>query len=498
VRSAFPHPWNPRSSRLGLPVTLAASALILLAPVAMAQPWSSLGGDPGRSGHQPADSAVATVRPLYGLTGPGDQQVSTSLTTTDGPPGAERLVYGTADGRVLLRRLADGQPVGRPEGTDVSDKPDPFGGGGGFAVSSQPGEMGQVFVAHNGPKGVTIAQIDGTTGDLVQQVPVAPDYTLRSSALLSPPLNGEGDRALLFVAIRNRPEENTGIQLAVGDNQGDIDGRKLFKVTVTRPHLREAGIGPVTDAGGIRANPDASPTLIYITSNNGAKEPYVAVGTATGRVVTYSVAILAPGPSHSTGGENDRAMTPAVPVTPSGLPPGADGSGRTTAPHFFLASTDGETTILHRVSRHDTSLRFAVADSPKLAGSAGLGIATNQLSLPDGSSPGLVYVTTAKNLYALDADSLTLQAQLSPVDLPAGTGFSRTAPSVTGNAVFVTRDNGEQLVLDARTLQPVPAKVFRQDPGNGGAKSSSGQPSLAHHRQVLFASDRGVFVYGLG
>jgi hypothetical protein len=498
VRSATLYLRNFGGSRLGLPATLVALAILVLAPVARAQPWSSLGGDPGRSGHQPAESGVASVRPFYALTSPADRDVVTSLTTTGGPPGAERFAYGTADGRVHIRRLTDGQPVGGP--VDVSERPDPFGStsGGGFAAPSLPGEVGQVFVAHNDTGGVSVAQIDGNSGDLVQEVPVAPGYSLRSSALLSPPLNGDGDRALLFVAVRDKPEADAGPQLAIGDNEADIDARKLFKVTVTRPHLREAGIGPVTDTGGIRANPDASPTLIYLTSNNGAKEPYVAVGTATGRVVTHSVAMLAPGPSHSTGGEHDRAMTPAVPVSPSGLPPGAEGSGRTSAPHFFLASTDGETTVLHRVTRPDTSLRFAVADSPKLAGVAGLGIATSQLALPDGSSPGLVYVTTAKNLYALDADTLSLQAQLSLTELPAGTGFSRTAPSVSGNVVFVTRDNGEQLVLDAHTLQPVPAKVFRQDPGNGASKSSSGQPSLAHHRQVLFASDRGVFVYGLG
>jgi hypothetical protein len=162
-----------------------------------------------------------------------------------------------------------------------------------------------------------------------------------------------------------------------------------------------------------------------------------------------------------------------------------------------VASTDGQMTILHRVTRPDTSLRFAVADSVKLPGSAGLGIATNQFSLPDGSSPGLVYVTTDKNLYALDASSLTIQAQSSPTDLPPGAGFTRTAPSVTGNLLFVARDNGEQLVLDARTLQPVPAGVFSQNPGNGGARASSGQPGLSHNHQVFFASDRGLFAYGM-
>ena len=483
------------SSRARLLGSLAISAMVLLGPVAMAQPWSSFGGDAGRSGHQPADSGVTVVRSLYAVG--QDQDIVTSV-TTGGAPGADRVVYGTGDGRVHLRRLLDGQSVGAPEGIDLSDRPDAFAPGSGFVSTGHAGEPGQLLVAHNDVEGVSVAQIDEASGELVQRVMVAPGYTLRSSALLSPPLDGKGDRALFFVAIKDKVEPaRDPYLLEIGGNESAADGRKLFKVTITQPQLRGAGIGPVTDTGGIWANPDASPALIYVTSNNGVKEPYVAVGTSTGRVVTYSAALLAPGPHHSTGAENDWAMTPAVPVTPSGLPPGAEGSGRQSAPHFFLASTDGQATILHRVTRPDTSLRFAVADSPKLPGKAAPAIATSQLSLPDGSSPGLVYVATARNLYALDADRLTAQAQFSPSDLPDGLGFARSTPSVTGNLVFVTRDNGEQLVLDARNLQPVPAKVFSQHADNGSSKAAFGQPGLTHSRRVLFASDRGLFVYAL-
>jgi hypothetical protein len=70
----------------------------------------------------------------------------------------------------------------------------------------------------------------------VQVVPVAAGYTIRSSALLSPPLNGDGDRAIFFVAIRNKPEVD-GAQPSIGGNEAGIDHRKLFKVTVTRPRL---------------------------------------------------------------------------------------------------------------------------------------------------------------------------------------------------------------------------------------------------------------------
>jgi hypothetical protein len=493
------HTHSPPLPAKRLAVILSTLMALVLAGPALAQSWSSFGGDPGRSGHQPADSPVTAVRLLYTSTGPQDQGVVTSVITTSGPPGREQVVYGTADGRVHLRRLLDGQPVGPPGGIDISDETDAFSStpGAGFADASSPAALGQVYVAHNDAQGVAVAQIDEATGELVQRVPVAAGYTLRSSVLLSPAVNGDGDRALLFVAIKDKPEPVEPFP-AVGGNVTGTDGRMLFKVTITRAHLREAGIGPVTDTGGISANPDASPTLIYMTANNHTKEPFVLVGTSTGRVLSFSVATLSPGPQHSTGGQYDRALTPAVPVTPSGLPPGAEGSGRTSAPHFFLASTDGKATLLHRVIRPDYNrLRFAVEDSQKLPGAPGLALATNQLSVPEGSSAGLVYVGTDKNLYALDATSLSVQAQLSPADLPSGAGFGHTAPTVTGNLVFVSRDNGEQLVLDSRTLQPVRTGVFSQDPGNRGARASFGQVAIAHHRQVVFASDSGLFVYAL-
>jgi hypothetical protein len=493
-------PKSPRS-RATLAAALAMALTALLAGPALGQPWSTYGGDPGRSGHQPGSSAVTSIRALYALTGPDAQGIVTSVVTTGGPPSAQLVVYGTADGKVHLRRLVDGHAIGPPEGTDVSNRPDPFGSnkGTGFASTSSAAELGQLYVTHNGPGGVYMAQFDEASGALVQRTLVAPAYSIRSSPLLSPPLNAAGDRALLFVALQDRPEQDkaTGAQPTVSGMGADIDGRKLFKVTVTQAGTREAKVGPITDAGGLKANPDASPTLAYLSSNNGAVEPYVALGTSTGRVLTYSVGVLAPGPHHSTGGENDRAMTPAVPITPSGLPPGADGSGMDRASHLFVASTDGNLTTLHRVTRPNAQPRFAVADSAKLPGAASVALATSQMSLPDRPAPGLVYVATDKNLYALDADSLAVAARFSPVDLPPGAGFSQTVPSVTSNMLFLARDNGEQLVLDARTLQPVSDKVFRQQDGNGGAKASFGQPGLSHHRQVIFASDRGLFPYGL-
>lgn len=487
MRSRSQHAVVQRTSG---PALLAALIVGSLASSALAQPQPSpqAGGDPGRSGDQRAEAGGLPVRSVYALTGPEDRAIATSALVTDGPAGTERVMYGTADGRVPVRQVADGRPVGPPGGIKLSDEPRAFGEtGGGFADTSTASALGQMFVAYNDGGGVSVAQVDEATGALVQRVPVAPGCLLAGSVLLSGPLNPEGDRALFFVAVPRKPQPGD-------DRESGLGSARLFKVTVTRPQQREAGIGPVTDTGGIHANLTSGPSLVYLASNNGVVEPYVALGTTTGHMLTFSMPLLVPGPQASAGGQYDRVMTPSVPVTPSGLPPGADGSGMKWADQVFVASTDGRNTVLHRITRPDTGLRLSTADSALLPGEAAMALATNELSVPNGSARGLVYVATTKNLYALDVGSLAVQAKLSPTDLPAGAGFTHTAPVVAGDVVVVARDNGQQLVLDARTLQPVPDALFHQDERNAGAGAALGRPALSN-RYLQFASDQGFFTY---
>ena len=109
---------------------LVSVVLACAAPAAQAAHWPGYGSDPGRSGNQPVDPGVAPLVPVWNA---ADGAVKTSLTTSGGTD--QRVAYGTADGVVHIRRLADGAPVGDPSGTDIGDDADVFG-----PVSTVPGE----------------------------------------------------------------------------------------------------------------------------------------------------------------------------------------------------------------------------------------------------------------------------------------------------------------------------------------------------------------------
>ena len=144
-------------------ICVAAAAMTLsAAPLAHGDHWPSFGGDDGRSGFQPVDAGGVPVGFQYRNTAAAEQLIKTSIVTTAGPPTASadgaRYAFGTNDGRVLIRRLADGAAIGPAAGTDIGDD-DAFGtrsvvpGANGssvsFADTSGPGGLGQLLVAHN-------------------------------------------------------------------------------------------------------------------------------------------------------------------------------------------------------------------------------------------------------------------------------------------------------------------------------------------------------------
>ena len=500
--------------RLGVrrAAAIVGAALVALAvtPPAPADHWPFFGGDAGRSGHQLRDGGVPPVEPLWSATGPATQDVLTSVITTGGPPGQARVVYGTGDrrttdgdiigGRVHVRTAAGGVPVTPPEGIKLSDEPDAFGDGFGsvsFADTSTASALGQVWIVYNDVNGVSIAQVDETTGELVQDRKPNPAeindklvaVTVNSSVLLSPP-DADGTRALFFVGFADVAPIET-----------------LYKVTITRADTRDAQITLITTVNGDFNLVDfASPTLVWLTANASNNEAHVVVGDCNGRLYTFAVDDLAPGPVAAVGAESDCVMTVSAPVTATGLPPGAPGSGLTRTPVFYVATGDAEgtSTRVHRLIQ-TTSIQFRrEPNAPMvLPGGPANAIALDAVVSPSGTlgPGGRVFVTTGRNLYALDAGDLTrVVARLDPDDalVPGDTGFSQTTPAVTGDLLFVTRDNGEQLVVDKHTLQPVPAGMFRAvDASRPGDRSLAfGQPSLSH-RSVTFAGSRGVFSYRL-
>ena len=473
---------------------------------ATGEQWSFFGGDAGRSGHQPLNEGMAPAEPVWGA--PDTPEVLTAVLTTGGPPGEARVIYGTGDhrtpegdivgGRVHIRTLLGGVPVTPPEGIKVSDEPDAFGDGFGsigFADTSTDGALGQAWVVFNDVNGVSIVQIDEATGEVVQKRAPNPadindkmvGITVNSSVLLTPSeANGEG--ALFFVAF------------------GDVSPvETLYKVTLVRPGSRDATITDITTANGDFNLVDfASPSLVYLTANASNNEAHVAVGDCRGRLFTFAVDNLAPGPIASVGAGTDCVLTASAPVTPDGSPPGAPGSGLERTPVIYLATSDAEgtNTRVHRLIQ-ETSIQFRREpdDPPVLAGGPANALAVDATVMGSGTlTPGgRVYVTTGRNLYVLDARDLTqVVAKFDPDDalVPGDTGFSQTSPAVNGSLLFVTRDNGEHLVLDKRTLAPVPGFAPPAGARPAPGSLSFGQPSLAR-RTVAFGSTRGLFVYRL-
>lgn len=87
----------------------------------------------------------------------------------------------------------------------------------------------------------------------------------------------------------------------------------------------------------------------------------------------------------------------------------------------------------------------------------------------------------------LDAGTLGNPRRFNFSDnLVAGTtGFSRTTAAVSGGYAFVSRDNGELLVLRLSDAQQVPPSGFTQHTGtapvgNQTATSAGGQPAISN------------------
>jgi Ca2+-binding RTX toxin-like protein len=471
-------------------LTLAVSA------TALAAHWPAFGGDPGRSGNQPVGAGGPPVTALYSRAESGDRNVQTSVLTTAGAVGVQRFAYGTANGRLHLRVLESGAPVGPAGGLSLDDgaaDADVFGPGPsapepasvGLVDTSTPGGLGQLLAVHNDDDesaggDISIAQIDEATGTLVKQVPLegTDGYSIRSSPVVTAP-GAAGDRVVFFVA------EN-------GDDE------RLFRVPVANSASTSAGFGVVTSTPDIDADPQASPTVVGLRDANGQPESFVAVGSAApdSALKTFAVSDLAAGPA--SGDLGDEVQTATVPVQPDGSTPSPAGAVK-TAPALYVPARAGATTVVHRLVQTGNAQALATAaSSPALGGAPAPALATDVKASTAGPTAGKVVVTTSQNLYLLDGASLAPGAAFSTAALsPGTTGFGQTTAAVAGELAYVTTDDGRQLALKLADAQPAGPEDFTENPVNAGGRAASsafGQPAVSRSF-VQFASQRGVFVY---
>jgi hypothetical protein len=446
--------------------------------------WAGFGGDAGRSGFQPVDEGGVPARLEWKRVGVVDRDVRTSIITSAGPLTEQRLAYGTDRGDLIVRRLLGG---GFLNVTDLSAASNPFGSGSASVTpvsTSTSAGLGQIFAVHNeryanevddNLPGLQLAQIDETTGARAKaDVDIAGTfgYVIESSPVITPP-NSNGGRSLFFVA-----------RSVSGSDEA------LFKIDIANASSPASVLSAPVSSGDINANPTASPTLVWLNAADGTPTMYVAVGTLSG-LRTFRASDFAEGPGAPGLGQNVR--TPSTPVTASGLAPGQAGSGVAVTPAIYVATTEpgGATSRVHLLTQDGNDQVLDVVSSGVLAGDVADGLMTDAIASATGASAGTVYAGTASGLFALRSSDL---AVLSKVD----GSFRNTVPAGTGEIVAVTADDGHQLVLDQSSgvLAPVDDDLFLEDLANVDSQKAFGQPSIS--RGLLqFASDRGVFVYGL-
>ena len=473
-----------------LPRTLGAIvALMLVFPAAAAAVhWPYFGGDAGRSGLQPVDEGGTPVSFSYALTGAAQRDIVTPIiTTAGGGPAVQRVAYGTEAGRVHLRLVGTGAAVTPEEGRDIDEgntDTDVFGIGPGFtafADSSIATGLGQLFVLHNdndapGDADVQIAHIDEATGEVVQQFDVP----------------GSGGQAAESTPVLTGPDANGGRVLFFSLTDGEVR-----RVPIARAGTRDAAFGTVTRTSGARATDTSSPTFLNLRNRDGAATPHVAIGAQDSTVKTFRTADLSPGPVSprlrpaptAPLDPGPAAQTPVVPVGPDGMPPAS-------APFVYIWVAGNDVTTVHKLSQEGNGDLAERAESDSLRGATAPAVAVSQKATAT-PAEGEVVVTTGDNLYTLNTSDLKGTQQLLTDQQAEEVGadtFEDNVALVAGNLGFVTSDRGRQIVFTLNDTRRVTEAEFRQDQGNAGATSASGQPSLTRGF-VQFGTNTGLYAY---
>lgn len=549
--------WGSGRLRRVVVLWLVGLTLTITIMSAGASHWATSGGDAGRSGYQPVDQGELPVPLHYQKSEASEGNIKTSSIITGGGPSQQLLAYGTANGRIHHQLLGTGAPVGNEDGTSIDDgtpETDTFTGPSVVFTSGNPAPEGRVTPVDSSTTaslGVTYAlhndddqdgarlnenetAVDPRTGSDIALAAISqsarfeifdrsiggidplndPDPKRRLAntigfALSSSPLmtaaDANGARTLLFVAHRR---QETSVDPAASpclpgvDFEDQPDGQ--LRGCLIRPAARLFKV-VITDAGGDNAsasadllavnvpnpNPLASPTLVDL-----AGTPHVAVSGTDGAVRTYTISGLDPGPAIT--GLGAEVYTPSIPTPAAGQP-------SVSATVMYVGSNEPRQSGAQPVSKvHKITIGVGGAlslgaSSPVLPGQASPGLAVTQRTEAGGLTGGRIIYSTANNLYSLDVNDLTRGASLHiGGSLTAGTsGFSRTTAAASGGYVYVSRDNGEQLMLQERTLDSVPADStgFTPIASNPFATNvGGGQPAISQG-YVAFSSTTGATVY---
>ena len=164
--------------------------------------WPAQGGGPARTAAQEIEPGELPAVVAWSHAG-ADPATAPIVTGGDGP-FAQRVAYGTADGRVHLRVLATGAEVGPPGGTLVADAAVTDVAAAlvvAFASSSTEREPGVLFVVHEDGGGIEVARFDEVTGQRLgfdTALPGGLGCDLTGAPLLTPAA-ADGTRLLFFV-----------------------------------------------------------------------------------------------------------------------------------------------------------------------------------------------------------------------------------------------------------------------------------------------------------
>ena len=465
-------------------------AMLVFAVPATASSWLQAGGGAGNPGVQPVNPGDAPFYSAYWSNASSDQWIMNSPVVTDGGPASQRLGYGTLNGAVHVQELLTGAAVGGQSGANVDNGPvndlDIFSGSAGagnvsFVVLEHQGGS-RFLVLHNddnqggGINDLALAQINAATGSVISDQPIigTDGYDISSSPVLSDP-DANGHRYLFFTATNS-----------VGGWLGKI---QIANATGTNPTL-----GSVSGIQVNALNTVSSPAIAYLNDATGNATQYAVVSTNASSpnptVRSYRVSDLAAGPASVNLGA--EARTPSVPLTPDGLNPGSPGSGVATTPAFYVAVGTSGTGRAYRLSQSGNSQTLTETAGTTLGGLPSQGMAVTQTASTGGLSSGRLVVSTATNLYVLDAQTLAVLATHSVSGLPAGTGFERTSPTVAGDHIFISSDDGRSHALSLSDAQASPG--FSEQSGNSAATVAYGRPAVSRWF-ALFTSDRGAFAY---